>query len=133
MSKVIIKYTKTYIILGEKMIKTYLKSYGYLFGIIIILSIILSIINYFANVSLNTIKLIIPILSMLISSIILGKNVKSKAYLEGLKFSIVYLIIITSIKRILSTPFNYKAIIMYLVLIFTSIIGSMIGINSKKE
>lgn len=115
------------------MIKTYLKSYGYLFGIIIILTIILSLLNYFIPFKAETIKIIIPILSMLISATILGKNVKEKAYLEGIKFSGIYIILITIIKLLIKSGFNYKVIIMYLTLLITSIIGSMIGINLKKE
>ncbi len=115
------------------MIKTYLKSYIYFLGSILILTMLLSIINYFINIPTNTIKIIIPILSMLISAIFLGKNTKQKAYLEGIKFSLIYLIIITIIKLILKSSFNINVIIIYLVLIFTSIIGSTIGINSKKQ
>lgn len=115
------------------MIKTYLKSYGYLFGIIIILTIILSILNYFIPFKAETIKLIIPIISMLISSIILGKNIKEKAYLEGIKFSSLYIIFTIIIKLLLKTNFNYKVVIMLIALLITSVIGSMIGINLKKE
>lgn len=115
------------------MIKTYLKSYAYLFGSIIILTFLLSIINYFITIPSNTIKIIIPILSMFLSTIILGKNVKQKAYLEGIKFSLIYLVIITIIKLILKSTFNLNAIIIYFVLILTSIIGATIGINSKKQ
>ena len=114
------------------MIKNYLKSYLYLFSSIIILTLILSILNYFFILPSYIIKIIIPIVSMLISSIILGKNTKEKAYLEGTKFSLIYIIFITIIKLILKTNFNFKTIIIYIVLIFTSIIGSTIGINSKK-
>lgn len=115
------------------MIKSYLKSYGYLFGISLISTIILSIINYFFNIPSYTIKLTIPIISLLIATIILGKNVKEKAYLEGIKFTTIYLIFTTILKLILKTTFNYKVIIIYIVLLFTGIIGSMIGINSKKN
>ena len=115
------------------MIKTYLKSYGYLFGIIIILTIILSVLNYFIPFKAETIKLIIPIISMLISSIILGKNIKEKAYLEGIKFSSLYIIFTIIIKLLLKTNFNYKVVIMLIALLITSVIGSMIGINLKKE
>ena len=70
---------------------------------------------------------------MLVASIILGKNIKEKAYLEGLKFSSIYLVIVTILKLILKQSFNYKVIIMYFLLIFTGVIGSMIGINLKKN
>jgi len=115
------------------LIKKYLKSFGYLFGIIIILTIILSTINYFINIPSKTIKILIPILSLFISTIILGKNTKEKAYLEGIKFTSIYLIITTIIKLILKISFNYKTIIIYLTLLITGIIGSMIGINTKKN
>ena len=70
---------------------------------------------------------------MFISSIILGKNTKEKAYFEGIKFSTLFLILITTIKIIIKNNFNYKTIILYFALILTSIIGSMLGINLKKN
>lgn len=115
------------------MLKNYLKCYGYLISLIIIMTLILSIINYFINIPSNIIKIIIPIISLLTSSIILGKNTKEKAYIEGIKFSSIYIIIITILKLILKTDFNFKIIIIYILLIFTSIIGSTIGINIKKK
>ena len=115
------------------MIKNYLKAYGYLFGIIIILTIILSIINYFIRIPTNTFKIIIPIISIFISSLILGKSSKEKAYLVSLKFSIVYLILISIFKLIIKNPFNYKNIIIYISLIISSIIAGMLGINLKKD
>ena len=114
------------------MVKIYLKSYGYLFGLIIILSILLSIINYFINIPISVIKIIIPILSLFISSIILGRDVKKKGYIEGIKFSLIYLVLITILKLIFNSSFNLKVIIMYAIFIFTSILGAMIGINTKK-
>ena len=114
------------------MLKIYLKGYLYLFGIIIVSTIILSLINYFIPFKIGIIKIIIPIISMFISSIIVGKNVKAKAYLEGLKFSSLYLLFISLLKFIIKTPFNYKVVIIYILTIFTSVIGSMFGINLKK-
>lgn len=115
------------------MLKTYLKSYGYLIGIILIGTILLSIINYFFKIPTFIITVIIPIISLLVASVILGKNSKEKAYIEGIKFSSGYLILVTILKFIFKTDFNYKVIIMYLIILFTCIIGSMIGINMKKN
>lgn len=115
------------------MLKNYLKSYIYLITSLIIFTIIFTIINYFTSNSLSIIKILIPIISILISSFILGKNTKSKAYLEGIKFSLIYLIFTTILKLILKTSFNYKTFIIYLVIILSSIIGSTIGINTKKN
>ena len=115
------------------MLKNYLKSYLYLFILILILTLILSIINYFIPIPTKTIKLLIPIISILISSIILGKNTKEKAYLEGLKFSSLYIILSIILSLIIKNPFTLKLILSYLLLLLSGIIGSMIGINLSKK
>ncbi len=115
------------------MLKKYLKSYGYLFGLMIIFTFILSIFNYFISFNPNILKIIIPILAMFIASIILGKDSREKAYIEGIKFSFIYLVLISFLKLIIKTNFDYKTIIIYLALILSSAIGAMLGINLKKE
>lgn len=115
------------------MIKNYLKCYGYLFGMILILTIILSIINYFVKLPTDIIKIIIPIVSLFGASIILGKGIKEKGYIEGIKFSVIYLIFITVIKLIFKTGFNFKVLLMYIIFVFSSVVGSMIGINLKNN
>ena len=89
--------------------------------------------NTIFNKNFTIIKIIIPIISILGSSIILGQKVKEKAYLEGLKFSSIYLIIITIIKIIFKHTFSYRTFLVYFLMLFASIIGSMIGINIKKQ
>ena len=114
------------------MIKKYLISYGILLSLIIILTAILSTINYFMILPINVFKIIIPIISLFISSIILGRGIKEKGYIQGLKFSSIYLIFVTIIKIIFHTGINLKIMIMYLLFVFSSVVGSMIGINLKK-
>ena len=115
------------------MLKKYLKSYGFLIGIMLFLTLILSICNYFIPFNANIIKIIIPIIAIFISAIILGKMVNEKAYFEGIKFALLFLIFLSIIKLILKVPFDYKTIIMYIALIVASILGAMLGINLKKE
>ena len=115
------------------MVKIYLKSYAYLFGLILLFTIILSIINYFVVFPTKVIKILIPIISMLVATIILGKNTKSRAYLEGIKFASFYMILSIIISLITKNPFNFKLILSYLLILFTGVIGSMIGINFKKK
>ena len=57
---------------------------------------------------------------MLIASIFLGKAIKEKAYLEGLKFSLIYIAIITITSIILKQSFNYKTIIIFIFIIFVT-------------
>ena len=115
------------------MIKNYLKCYGYLFGMIIVMTLNLSLINYFVKIPSTVIKILIPIISLFISSVFLGKSIQEKGYIEGIKFGMGYLIVSMIIKVILGTGFNYKAVIIYILMLFSSIIGSMIGINTKKS
>lgn len=115
------------------MLKNYLKSYIYLFGSITILTIIFSLLNYFFIFPTKVIKILIPIISILISTIILGKNTKSKAYLEGLKFTSIYVLISIIISIITNNPFKFKLIICYLLQILSGIVGSTIGINITKR
>ena len=115
------------------MLKNYLKSYLYLFISIIVLTLILSITNYFYSFTTKTIKILIPIISIFLSTFILGKNTKSKAYLEGLKFTTIYLILSIIISLITKNPFSLKLILSYFILLLTGVIGSMIGINLSKK
>ena len=115
------------------MIQTYLKKYLYLLILIIGLGIIISILNYVIPFNNNILKLTIPPISMFISCILLGRDCKQKAYLEGIKFSLLYLLITTIFKISINSTFSYKTIIIYLLIIISSIIGSMLGINLKKE
>ena len=115
------------------MLKSYLKSYLYLFTSILVLTIILSTTNYFVVFPTKTIKLLIPIISILISSIILGKNTKSKAYLEGIKFTSLYILISIILSLITKNPFTFKLILTYILLLLTGTIGSMIRINLNKN
>ena len=115
------------------MLKNYLKSYLYLFISIIILTLLLSVINYFFIIPTKVIKLLIPIISILISSIILGKNTKSKAFLEGIKFTSIYITLSIILSIIFKNPFSIKLILSYILLLLSGIIGSMIGINLKKK
>ena len=115
------------------MIKNYLKSYLYLFISLIILTLILSIINYFFIIHTKVIKLLIPIISIMISSIILGKNSKQKAYLEGIKFTSIYILLSIILSVIFKNTFNIKLILSYILLMLSGVIGSMIGINLNKK
>jgi len=114
--------------------KKYLISYLYLFTSILILTILLSIINYFTNYTSNILKIIIPIIAIFIATIVLGKKTKNTAYLEGIKFTMGYILLAIIINYlILRSSFNIKTIILYLLFLFTGTIGSMIGINLKRK
>ena len=115
------------------MIKIYLKSYLYLFISILSLTIIFTTINYILPTNTNFIKLFIPLISIIISTIILGKKVTSKAYLEGIKFTSIYIIFSLIIFIIFNNSFKITLILIYLLELLIGIIGSKIGINLNKK
>lgn len=113
----------------------YIKSLGLFFIILLTLNILISIFNYFEIINLNITKIFMIIsmlLSGLISGIYLGLNSNNKGYLEGIKLSLIILIIFTFFNLILRN-FNCITIIYYIIIILIISIGSMIGINTKKS
>jgi len=113
----------------------YIKSLGLFFIIILFLNIIISFFIYFEIINLNLTKIMMIIsliISGLISGIYLGLNSNCKGYLEGIKLSLIILIIFTFFNLILRN-FNCLTILYYLIIILIISIGSMIGINKKKS
>ncbi len=114
------------------------KKYG-LRLIYTILSILLSLlalttIYYFNGISENTykiLKLIILLINIFISSFILGKKATHKGYLEGLKLAGILITIFLILSILTKQTLKLTIIIYYLIITFTSTLGSMIGINKK--
>lgn len=115
----------------------YLKSLLYVLIPTFVFSIILTIIYYFDFISKNTfdwLSLILIILSLFIGGIYIGKNTTNKGYLEGIKlgFMVVSFFFIVSYLAF-NISISLNEIIYYVILVFTSTLGSMFGINKKKE
>lgn len=135
MYKSLFFYTNTYILLGDIMFKNLYMSIIYFFAITLISTIFITIFNYFNILKPNIItnlKLILPIISIFISSLILGTKSKKKGYLEGLKLGLIIIIILLII-TLLTKSFITKSLLFYSILLLTSILGAMIGINKKKD
>ena len=114
----------------------------YLKGLILILGVLFSStllisIFYYLNILNdgfnNYLLLISSFLSMLVGGIYIGLKSKEKGYIEGLKIGLLSIFILMILSIIIyKTNINYKNIIYYLILLSSSILGSMIGINKKK-
>ena len=129
-------YTLSYKLLGDFMIKKYLISYAYTLGIIIGGTFLITVLNYFniftSNLT-NIIKLIIVIVSMFIGAFLLEKKSLKKGYIEGIKYSIVFIVLLVIINLLFVKEFNVKSIIYFLIIIISSTFGSMLGINKKRN
>lgn len=112
----------------------YLKSFIWSLGIFISSIIILTIFNYFNILNSNIIKIIelfIPLISIFIGSYKIGKLSNKKGYIEGLKYSSIWIIIFLIFNSI-TNNISIIGIVYLLLLIIISLLGSILGINRKK-
>lgn len=113
----------------------YLKSTLYTLSTILIGTILITILNYFNilnGIPLKIIMLLIPIISIFIGSFKLGKKSTKKGYIEGLKYGIIWTILLTIINLIIKN-FTLLSIIYYIILILISTLSGSLGINKKKN
>lgn len=119
----------------------YLKKLGmsfiYIIGSILILTFITTIFSYFNILNdkiTSIIKIIIPVISMLIGGFYIGKRSSKKGFLEGLKLGSIFSIVLIIFNYLaFDNSFKFKYMLFYIILITSSILGSMIGINRKKQ
>lgn len=120
-----------------KNLKKYLKSLIYIIGIILISTLIITILNYFNIIngkSLETFKLIILIVSLFIGGFIIGKKSNNKGWANGLKLGLIVLVINIIFNYLaFNMSFTFKNLIYYLINLASTTIGSIIGINFKKN
>lgn len=115
----------------------YLKVLLYIIIPILILNIFVSIFYYFniiGNNSINYLKLIMVAISMLIGGIYIGSKTTKKGWLEGLKVGLEVIIILFIISYLaFEQGINIKNLIYYLIILSSTTLGSMIGINKRKK
>ena len=104
------------------------------FFILTLLTTILYHLSIISNNIYKILELIVPIISLFISSFILGKKVEKKGWLEGLKLGgITILLFLTLASFLYNEEFTLKLTIYYIILLLVSASGGMIGINHKKN
>ena len=112
------------------------KSLIYLISILLISNLILTIFSYINVIKGSGVvifKIIILLISFFISGFIFGKSSTKKGWLEGIKISLIYLMLLIIIGILSNIKiFEIKNIIFYLIIIITTTFGSMVGINKRK-
>ena len=101
---------------------------------VIILTFLFTFLNFFNFIStktLNIIKIIIPIFSLALGGYIIGTKSHKNGWLEGLKFGVITVVLFIIIAVIIQQKIEIKNLIFYILLILSSTLGSMIGINKK--
>ena len=113
----------------------YLKGLLYFFLPFFILLLLITIFYYFDilnNQIIKYFKFITLLLSSLISGIFIGKKSINKGYLNGIIFSLIIVFIFFTI-NLLFNSFKWYQLIYYLIIVTTTCIGSIIGINLKNR
>lgn len=119
----------------------YIKKIGisllFIIGIILGLTLVLSILNYFNIISGSTLsifKILICVISLFVGGFIIGKKANKKGWLEGLKLSFIFLIVLMIFNYLAfdNIP-NFKNLIYYVIIITSCLFGSIVGINLNKK
>ena len=120
-----------------KQIKNYSISTGITLGTILILSFIINIFNYYDLIPKSiykTILILVTALSILIGSYLLGKKTEKKGYIEGLKYSVLIIALFYIIAFLaFDKTITISSLLYYLIIVITSCIGAMIGINKNDK
>lgn len=116
-------------------VKNYLIAIGYFLLVVAVFAIILTIFNYYdivTNKLFKVIKVLIPSLALFIGGYKVGNNANKKGYIEGIKFSLIVIAILFMFSYLgFNASFNISLILYYIILIISSMLGAMIGINKK--
>lgn len=108
---------------------------GLVIGIFMSIMLFTTILSYFNIISDSTteiFKILSSIISLFVGGLILGKKSNKKGWLEGIKLSIGVIILMTLANYFIFDKFEAKILIYYLILIISTVAGSMIGINKKR-
>lgn len=119
----------------------YAKNLGFsllfIIGSLLILTLLLTLFNYFnlfSNGIVSTFKIIIPIISLFAGGFFIGKKSSKKGWLEGLKLSLIFTIILILFNLLgLGNKLELKNILYYLIIIISCMFGGMLGINKNNS
>lgn len=112
-------------------LKKFIKSLLIFLSSIIIIPIFLTIFNLFKLQTNKIIVIIIGSILMFVVGLVLGKKTEKNGYLNGLLLSIFSIIILLLLSLIFKYSLNINTLIYYVILVISTVFGSMIGINKK--
>lgn len=116
-------------------VKNYLIAIGYFLLVVAVFAIILTIFNYYdivTNKLFKVIKVLIPSLALFIGGYKVGNNANKKGYVEGIKLSLIVIVLLFMFSYLgFNASFSISLILYYIILIISSMLGAMIGINKK--
>ena len=118
----------------------YLKKIGKILLItfisIIVLGFLLNVLYHFDIINnniYNIMKMIIVLIILFINAFLLGKGSSKYGLVEGLKLGAIFLLIMIILKMITSSAFDIRTFIYSLIILLTTSVGAVIGINKKEK
>ena len=118
-------------------LKNCLKPLLYIIGSILILTLIVTILNYFNVINyqvVTIIKFIIPIISLFIGGILIGKRSHHKGWLAGLKLAIIFLFILFLFNYLgLNHKIKLTDLIYYLIFIISTMFVVLLELIQKRR
>ena len=116
----------------------YLKKLGkfilIIFLSIMILGLIINTLYYFDIINnniYNIMKMVIVLGVLFINALFLGKNSNKYGIVEGLKLGAIFLLVMVILKLVTNSSFDTRAIIYSIIILLTTSVGAVIGINKK--
>ena len=116
-------------------IKNYLKGTLIIIICLFISSILVNTFYYFdiiSNNSINYLKMILSIFIFFIGGLYIGKKSTTKGYINGLKLSLI-IVILYIIMGLIFNNIKISRIIFYIIICTCITFGAMIGINKKNK
>jgi len=113
----------------------YVKKIGIWVLIFLIYFVLLALFSYngvFKLSTVGTINMVMCALTMFILGVKFGKKASKRGYLEGLKIGGIVVLSLFLLNLIFYRVFNLYIFLYYLLILASSTIGSMIGINTKR-
>lgn len=118
----------------------YLKKLGkfllIIFSSILILGLLLNTLYYFDIVNnniYNIMKMVIVLICLFVNAFLLGKGSLKYGFVEGLKLGAIFLLVMVILKTITNSPFDIRTIIYSIIILLTTSVGAVIGINKKEK
>ncbi len=113
------------------------KKTGIYLGIFLLIIFLLALLSYFTNISMKVINSFIFILmltTLFITGLKFGKAKENKGLLRGLLVSFIIVFIFYIVSGFIDTfKIDMSKLIYYLTLILACTLGSVIGVNKKKN
>lgn len=98
----------------------------------LIIPLIISIFNLFGLQINKIVLVIISTLLMLVSGFLIGRKSLRKGFVSGAILAFIFIMFLIILGLVFKVKFNLARVIYYLIILLSTMLGSIVGINKKK-